>query len=262
MRRHLKILFIYYRASLLAQMEYRANFGSSLVLSILWPCWIVGLISVFFYHTPTLGGWSFSEALIVLGMYDIFIGLQETFLAPNLTQVTEHIQEGTLDFVLLKPANGQMLATITACNLTRLFDVAIGFGFIGVGLYRLGHVPTLMEVVTFFMMLLSGMVIVYSVWLLSTSLAFWFVRIDNFGEIFYAFYETGRFPVSVYRPWLRMLLTYVVPIAFLTTFPAAMLLGKISAYFVGVSALMAAVLFYASHRFWNYAIRFYSSASS
>ena len=262
MRRHLKILLIYYRASLMTQMEYRANFGASFVLSLLWPCWIVSLLSVFFYHTSNLGGWSFYEAMMVLGMYDIFIGLQETLLAPNLQQVTEHIQKGTLDFVLLKPANGQLLATITSCNLTRLFDVAIGLGLVVVGLYRLGRVPSLMELAAFAVMLPAGMVIVYSVWLLTTSMAFWFVRIDNFGELFYAFYETGRFPVTVYRPWLRLILTYVIPIAFLTTFPAATLLGRISPYIVAGSAAIAAVLFYASHRFWNYAIRFYSSASS
>ena len=262
MLRHLRILSIYYRASLLTQMEYRANFGSSFVLSLLWPCWIVSLLSVFFYHTSNLGGWSFYEAMMVLGMYDIFIGLQETILAPNLQQLTEHIQKGTLDFVLLKPANGQFLATITSCNLMRLFDVAIGFGLVGAGLYQLGRVPSLMEIAAFAVMLPAGMVIVYSIWLLSASLAFWFVRIDNFGEIFYAFYETGRFPVTVYRPWLRLILTYVVPIAFLTTFPAATLLGKVSPYLVAGSVGIAALLFVASHRFWNYAVRFYSSASS
>jgi ABC-2 type transport system permease protein len=262
MRRHLKILLIYYRASLMAQMEYRANFGASFVLSLLWPCWVLSLVGVFFYHTTSLGGWTFNEAIMVLGMYDIFIGLQETILAPNLVQVTEHIQKGTLDFVLLKPANSQMLATLTACNLTRLFDVLIGFGLLGAGLYRLGHIPAFGEIATFLVMLPAGTVIVYSVWLLTTSLAFWFVRIDNFGEIFYAFYETGRFPVTVYRPWLRLILTYVIPIAFLTTFPAATLLGKLSLWHVAASVLIAAVLLIASHRFWNYAIRFYSSASS
>src|SRR5215510_5821599 len=100
MWRHLTILRIYYRAAVMAQMEYRANFVASFFLSLLWPVWIVSLLSVFYYHASSLGGWSFSEALLVLGMYDIFIGLQETILAPNLIQVTEHIQKGTLDFVL------------------------------------------------------------------------------------------------------------------------------------------------------------------
>lgn len=262
MRRHLQVLAIYYRAAFLAQMEYRANFASSIVLSLMWPLWVLSLLFVFFYHSPDLGGWSFNEAMLVIGLYDIFIGLQETILAPNIIQVTEHIQKGTLDFVLLKPANGQMLATVTACNLMRMSDVVVGFVLIFIGLYRMGRVPTPFEVTTFAVMIPSGMITVYSIWLLLTTLAFWFVRVENFGEVFYAFYETGRFPVSMYNRWLRFALTYIVPIAFLTTFPAAALLGKLSLYFVLGSIVIAGVLFYASSRFWKYAIRFYSSASS
>jgi ABC-2 type transport system permease protein len=200
--------------------------------------------------------------MLVIGLYDVFIGLQETILAPNIVQVTEHIQKGTLDFVLLKPANSQVLATLSACNLMRLTDVLVGFGLIAAGLYQLNHVPTLLQLTTFAVMIPAGMVTVYSIWLLLTTLAFWFVRVENFGEVFYAFYETGRFPVTIYDRWLRFVLTYIVPIAFLTTFPAATLLGKLSLYFVFGSLLVAGILFYASSRFWNYAIRFYSSASS
>jgi ABC-2 type transport system permease protein len=155
-----------------------------------------------------------------------------------------------------------VLATITACNLMRLSDVIVGFGLIALGLYRMGHVPTLMQLTTFGVMIPAGMITVYSIWLMLTTTAFWFVRVENLGEVFYAFYETGRFPVTVYNRWLRLVLTYIVPIAFLTTFPAATLLGKLSLVFVLGSILIAVVLFYASSRFWNYAIRFYSSASS
>jgi ABC-2 type transport system permease protein len=261
-RRHLRILAIHYRAALLAQLEYRANFVASFALSGCWPLWVLSLLSVLFYHSSNLGGWTFNEAILVIGLYDIFIGLQETILAPNISQLTEHIQKGTLDFVLLKPANGQVLSTITACNLLRLSDVIIGFGLVGAGLYRLGHVPTMVQMLTFGLMIPAGMIILYSIWLLLATLAFWFVRVENFGELFYAFYETGRFPVSIYSRWLRFALTYIVPVAFLTTFPAATLLGKLSIGFVLASVGIAVALFYLSSRFWNYAIRFYSSASS
>jgi ABC-2 type transport system permease protein len=262
MKRHLRILAIYYRAAFMVQLEYRANFVTSFALSTLWPLWVLSLIGVLFYHTSDLGGWTFNEAILVIGLYDVFIGMQETILAPNIGQVTEHIQKGTLDFVLLKPANAQVLGTITACNLLRLSDVIIGFGLIGAGLYRMGHVPSALQLLTFAIMIPAGMIIVYSIWLLLATMAFWFVRVENFGELFYAFYETGRFPVTIYGRWLRFVLTYIVPVAFLTTFPAATLLGKLSIYFVVASVGIAGALFYASHRFWNYAIRFYSSASS
>jgi hypothetical protein len=87
----------------------------------------------------------------------------------------------------------------------RLTDVIVGFGLIGAGLYRMGRVPTLlMQFSTFAVMIPAGMITVYSIWLMLTH-ARVLVRtaFENFGEVFYAFYETGRFPVTIYNRWLR-----------------------------------------------------------
>jgi ABC-2 type transport system permease protein len=94
------------------------------------------------------------------------------------------------------------------------------------------------------------------------SLAFWFVRVDNITELFYGFYEAGRFPITVYRGWVRGLLTFVVPIAFITTFPASALLGRSDSSDLAWGIGLAVFMFLAATRFWNFALRHYSSASS
>lgn len=243
-------------------MEYRANFFSSLVYSLLWSVWITAGITIFFYHRSSLGGWTYDEILPVMGLFVIFNGVLDALLRPNIIRLTEYIQKGTLDFVLIKPANSQFLATVTAISVFKIIDLIIGFGLIVYGLYRIGHWPTLAEVVLFGMMLPAGLVIVYSLWLLLATLAFWFVRVDNFTELFYTFYEAGRFPITVYRGWVRVVLTFVVPVAFLTTFPAATLMGRLSPRYALASVMMAAILLWIATRFWSYAVRFYTSASS
>ncbi len=261
-KRYLNLLGIYYRSGLLAEMEYRANFITNLCMSVIWGIWVLASVTIFYYHRTTLGGWTYDQVLLVIGLWEIFAGVQAAILTPNVRRMVEHIQEGTLDFVLLKPANSQFLATVTASSMLKFVDVGIGLVLIVVGLVRLQYVPTAYDIVTFLVLIAAGMVIVYSLWLLLITLAFWFVRVDNFTEIFSTFYEAGRFPIYVYRGTLRFVLTFVVPIAFLTTFPAATLLGQLSLKYVFGSLAMAGVLFYASGKFWRYAIRFYSSASS
>jgi ABC-2 type transport system permease protein len=262
MKRYCRLLGVFYRSALLGQMEYRTNFWAGIGMSMLWPIWNVLGIAAFFYHRDTIGGWTFNEVLLVLGLFSVFVGVMEAILLPNIRRMVEHVQNGTLDFVLLKPANSQFLATLTACSLVRLIDSFFGLLVITIGLYRMGYQPTLFQVGAFTVMLLSGVVIIYSMWLLLTTLAFWWVRVDNFTEVFNSFYEAGRFPVTVYSGWIRFVLTFIVPIAFLTTFPAAILLGRLSTVYVGVAVALAAILLIASSRFWKYAIRFYSSASS
>jgi len=261
-KRYLRLLSIYYRSGLLAEMEYRANFLTNLCMSVVWALWILGSVTIFYYHRTTLGGWTYDQALLVVGLWEIFSGVQGAILTPNVTRMVEHIQEGTFDFVLLKPANSQFLATVTASSILKFVDVGVGFLLIAIGLARLNYWPSPYDILTFVVLIAAGMVMIYSLWLLLITLAFWFVRVDNFTEIFNTFYEAGRFPISVYRGTLRFILTFVVPIAFLTTFPAATLLGTLSRTYVFGAVGMAIVLFYVSARFWRYAIRFYSSASS
>jgi len=261
-KRYLTLIGIYYRSALLAEMEYRANFLSSLVYSILWAFWTTAGVTIFYYHRPSLGGWTYDEILVVIGLFIIFNGVIDAVLRPNILRLTEHVQKGTLDFVLIKPANSQFLATITAISVYKCLDLILGFALLGYGLFRVGHWPSLSEWLLFAVMMPAGLVIVYSMWLFLATLAFWFVKIDNFTELFYTFYEAGRFPITVYRGWIRGILTFVVPVAFLTTFPAATLMGRLSFRYAIESLLMALIFFYGSSRFWRYAIRFYSSASS
>jgi ABC-2 type transport system permease protein len=262
MRRYLQLLHVCYRAALLTEMEYRIHFFSSVAYSLMWTVWVVGGISVFFYHRSTIGGWTYDETLIIMGLFIIFNGFIDAVLRPNIVRLTDYVQKGTLDFILLKPANSQFLATITAVSVFKAIDLFMGAGLIVLGLYRTHYLPAPRDLLLFAIMMPAGAIIAYSMWLYLATLAFWFVKVDNFTELFYAFYEVGRFPVTIYKGWIRGLLTFIVPVAFLTTFPAATLLGRLSGLYAAGSLIMSLILLFGASAFWRYAIRFYSSASS
>jgi ABC-type uncharacterized transport system permease subunit len=77
-------------------------------------------------------------------------------------------------------------------------------------------------------MLLTGSAIIYSFWTILATLSFWFVRVENILEIFRSMYEAGRWPISLYPPWLRFTLSFIVPVAFVTTVPVEALTGRLS----------------------------------
>ncbi|MBI5029406.1 MAG: ABC-2 family transporter protein [Chloroflexi bacterium] len=260
--RYLKLLAIFYKYSILKELEYRVNFLSNAFMSVFWLVWGIVGVSIFFLHRDKMGDWTFPEVLMVVGLYTFFNGVMESFLRPNIGAVIEQVRDGTFDFVLVKPLNSQFLASLRNIVVWRLVDVIIGLGVIVYALGQLRVVPTLAQIGFFIIMVLSAIIMVYSIWLVMVSFAFWFVRIDNITEVFYAFYEAGRYPVTIYQGVVRVLLTFVVPIAFVTTFPAAALLGRIDQTMTLIGFGMAIGLFIFSNRFWNFALRYYSSASS
>jgi len=260
--RYLKLLSIFYKNSILKELEYRVNFLASVLMSVLWLVWGILGVTIFFLHRDKMGEWSYPEVLMVVGLFTFFNGVMESLLRPNVGAVIEQIRDGTFDFVLTKPVNSQFVASLRTIVVWRLSDAIIGILLIIYALGLLHVTPTLGQIGYFVVMILSGMAIVYSLWLVMVSFAFWFVKIDNITELFYAFYEAGRYPVTVYRGAVRALLTFVVPIAFVTTFPVSALLGRIDPTTTLLGIAFAVGLFVASNRFWNFAVMHYSSASS
>jgi ABC-2 type transport system permease protein len=110
--------------------------------------------------------------------------------------------------------------------------------------------------------LVIGLALLYALWLFIMTFSFWLVQIDNLDVLFYSLFETARYPVAFFRGFARALLTFVFPVAFVTTFPAEALLGRADPRLLPVGLALAALALLASSLFWNYAVRHYSSASS
>ena len=80
--------------------------------------------------------------------------------------------------------------------------------------------------------------------------------------VFWNIFEAGRYPVDIYRRPIRLGLTYIIPLAFITTFPAAALVGKSSPTNVAAALVVAALSLVGTSAFWRYGLRHYTGASA
>lgn len=88
------------------------------------------------------------------------------------------------------------------------------------------------------------------------------MKVENILNIFQSMYQAGRWPVTIYPPWLRWILTFLIPVAFATTVPASAFTGRIEAGLLLSAIGLAVFLLVAARLFWRYGIRFYSGASA
>ncbi len=257
-----RLIFLWWKFSILKELEYRVNFLTNAFMSVFWLVWGVLGATIFFAHRDEIGGWSFYQVLVVLGMFSIFTGVMEAFFRPNIMAMIEQVRDGKFDFVLVKPVNAQFYASFHSLTMWRLVDIFAGGALIVYALIQMQVTPTPFDLLAFFVLLVIALTLVYCFWLAMMTMAFWFVKVDNLAELFYSFYETARFPITVYGTWLRALLTFVIPIAFITTFPSAALIGQLEPVDIVIGLGLAALLLFGSNRLWNFAIRSYASASS
>lgn len=259
---YLRLLALYFRISVIGELAYRVNFWVQLFQSLLQLVTALAGLAVVFSYTTTLGGWSPDEILALVGVYLLVGGLIGVVIQPSLTQFIESVRDGTLDFVLTKPEDAQLLASIQRVEIFELIDVALGFGVLITALVRLGEKVGLAQGAAFAAMLLAGGIIIYSFWLILATLSFWFVRVENILEIFRSMYEAGRWPITLYPGWLRFALTFIVPVAFATTVPAQALTGRLSGETVAAAIALALALLVVSRILWRFGLGQYSGASA
>jgi ABC-2 type transport system permease protein len=260
--RYLRLLAVFYRTSVQTDMEYRADFYTRIVASLLGLLTTVGALSIAYNYTSNIKGWTFAQALVLLAVYYLMDGLIEMFIAPNMRRIMEQVREGTLDFVLLKPVNAQFLATFRQLNIWRIVNVLVGLGLTVYTIGRLSLTVGPAQAVAFAITLAAGAAIVYSLWLCLVTLCFWFIKVDNIEQLIWQAFESGRYPMEIYPAWLRGTLTYVVPIAFIITVPARALAGKIGVGTLGVALAVAAGALASASLFWRFGLKYYTGASS
>jgi ABC-2 type transport system permease protein len=259
--RYVNLIRIFTGASISAQMEYRANFIVSIVSAVLASGGALFGLSILTSDGQPVGGWSFREACVVVGVFTLVQGFIGACLYPNLNKIGESIRLGTMDFTLLKPIDSQFLVSTRNINVFRLSDVCIGLGVITWAAWGMPGV-TLGGGAAGAALLGAALMLVYSIWFLLTTTAFWFVKVENITELFNGLFRAGQFPVSSFPGWVRLVFTAVVPVAFITTVPAEAIIGRLSAVNAGVSSIIALAALAFSRWMWARAIGSYTSASS
>ena len=124
-------------------MQYRVDFLLEGLISIFWTFTALVPLFVVYGERPTIAGWSFGEALLVVGWFTLLQGVLEGAITPSLNGVVEHIRKGTLDFVLLKPADAQFLVSTTRFQPWRATNVLTGIAIFVYAFHLLGRGPSI-----------------------------------------------------------------------------------------------------------------------
>ncbi len=258
----LRLAGTFLRIGVLNELQYRVNFAFSLVQSLISVGTSLAVLALVFGNTDSLGGWSAGELLVVMGIFLLVGGVIRTVIQPNMRQLMTEVQDGTLDFLLIKPADGQLLAGVRKVELWQAVDVLVGTALTVVAVVRLPGQVGPLRVLTFVVTLLLGLVAIYCFWLVLTMLSFWVTFVDPIVELFDGMYQAGRWPVSVYPGWLRVGFTVLVPLAFAVTVPASALTGRATGWLFLGSVAFTVVLATGTRAVWRAALHRYSGASA
>jgi ABC-2 type transport system permease protein len=262
MLRYLRIIGVFARAEAQFELQYRLNFVFGVLQVAIVIGTSLGAVLVLYSYTDTMHGWTLPQMLVLLGTFYLMQGIGEFIFVPSATRFIESVRLGTLDFMLLKPADAQALVSSRHFELTEFAQMALGLLVVGLGLAPLSATLPPFAGLAFALALACGFALIYVVVIASATLAFWFVRVENLLAVYEAFTDAGRFPVDIYPGWLRFTLSSVIPIGIAVTVPAQALSGRLDAsgLVLLVGGTVAALAFV--RWFWLRGVRSYRGASA
>jgi ABC-2 type transport system permease protein len=243
-------------------LAYRSEAVIGVLMAIFWIVYELASIGIIFSNTQSIGGWGFGEIVALTGVWKLMNGFMFAWIWPNTEKFNQGVRDGTLDYVFLQPVNSQLMVSINRFMLWRMVETIFAVIMIVIGLSLSSGLSSLLNVLSFLLLTVSGVVIIYSIWIILISLTFWFTKFDNSVTILQALMDSGRFPSTVYPAWLRAIITFVVPIAIAMTVPLQALRGDLAGWQVLGFLAIGVALFFVSATIWRAGSKKYAGASS
>jgi viologen exporter family transport system permease protein len=256
-----------YRALIAAhvrsRMQYRLSFWVGFTTTFAADLVQIALLGVLFTRFPDIAGWTWREVALLYGLGQMATGLLRS-VSRQLDNFDQLIVAGDFDTFLIRPLSP--LFHVLAAR----FEIAeLGRALCGVAVFalaaRTARVPiTLANAVVTAGAILGGMLIWFSLMWIVAALAFWHGRTGKLQDVVQtAGRELVTYPLGIYPGWVRAILTWALPLALITYYPAARLLGRPVETLLAVAAVPAGLVLLAlAAVVWRYGLRHYQSTGS
>ncbi len=261
--RHAMLLAEYFMQYAKVRVSYRGDFFISLATSFAATLFALAFVVVLFQKVPQLAGWRFEEVLFLYGFSLLPYGLFNV-LSLNLYDFgNDYIIEGKFDRVLLRPVSSLFQVLFQSFRIEALQEVATGLYCMGWAAHRLHLAWTPGRVALLIFFAICAAVIYLSVFLILTTVSFWFEdRIGIHPPVWNAI-AFGRYPLSIYSGAVQFFLCWVIPFGLASFYPSARLLGRtVAPEYTAFVPVVAAVFLALAIALWNFGSRHYASTGS
>ncbi|MBF0441465.1 MAG: ABC-2 family transporter protein [Oligoflexales bacterium] len=261
LKKHLKIYLIFLKMNLVAQMEFRINFITNILVEMGYLLAKALYVIVIYRTGVQINGMSADAVLIFIGTYTLMTGLYMGLFFINFIHFSEMVGNGDLDLLIPRPVSTLFMATLRYFNFGLPIPNLIGgIAMICIGWKRLGVSCDPAHVAGFALASVSGIVMIYALFLLPQLLCFMAIKMRGINELSNALWDLNNMPMGIYPEKIQRAGTLVIPIFLISNFSPLLVMGKLSPIeqiwgFCAPFLLLAITIF-----FWRKSIKHYSSA--
>ena len=261
--RYADIYLALVKNSLAREMGFKSNFLLWIVVELLWFALQITFISVLYLHTNAIGTWTKWQVVLLVAASNFIQQIFQSFFLINLTNLSELVRSGKLDFLLLLPVNTRFVISFRQVDLGGFVNATFAVCVMGYAAHQLQLHPTLLQLAGFLALCFIGIVTHYSLMLLLAAICFWTVKAQGIVWGYYNLFNIARMPDEAFSGLFKAVFTFALPMILISNVPARVLTDKLSSPAPVLLLLaVACVCAIVSEFGWRASLRRYTSASS
>lgn len=241
-------------------IEYRAGFLFKNLTGLVWMIGALFFIEVIYAQSTSVAGWTKQQFIFLYLTFSITVDGFYILMRDNLRKFLDLIRNGSLDMYLLKPISLRFFVTFMSNQMGYYVVFRFAAALILMAIYS--PTPNLANWVAYLFFVIVGSIGVYSVIFMLHTLNFWLIRLENITQLSNQSYELAKVPLDAWPRQVQIFLTYAFPMAVLSSWAVKALFGPTTLFQIISALIVSTALYCASHLFWHFALRHYSSASS
>lgn len=262
MKRYIRLYSAFLHQHFKVHLEYRMNFLISAVGVFLWQGASVLAIWVVVSPLGGLPGWKPDKILLIYGLLTLAMALPRIFAFNLFFLGQRYIRPGGFDRLLVRPINPLFHLLADMFSPEGVGDFLVGLALVVRAMGALSIPWTAENVACMVVAVVSGAGIVTAINLITSVPAFWIVVATPVTLTVNHVTQFARYPLSIYRKPVRMLLTWLLPYGLASFYPAQYLLRRDMGWMAFAGVPVATVLLVVAYAFWQYGLRHYQGTGS
>ena len=226
MRKYLKIYKVFVNNSISYLSQYRKDTWVRIFLNILWLLTLFITIEVIFGQTKEILGWNKEEIYLLTVIWIIVDETYLLFFGGNLEIISNLITHGDLDYYLTKPINTLFLVSTKLVLIRAFYRLVIELVILIWLIWNFDFALSFWQVFLALVLVIFGVIVNYSMFLIANTLSFWFYRIENINYLIESISDFGRFPISILPRTIKIIILTIIPVAFQAYIPIVTLTGR------------------------------------
>jgi len=262
-KKYFKLLKVFAVMNIQDQMAYPWNFWLAIIMKAI----RVGITVIFFkalyLKVNNISGWNYANTIFIFATFSLIDFISNTTFLRNFAYwFSDLLRNGEYDYRIIKPVNLQFFTAfwvLDFMDLTTIVPIAILYWY---ALSRMSVILSTANIILYIILVFNAIIFIYSFALALATLNFWTVQSSGLGRFMQSIFYMARYPADVYTGIYKTIFNFILPIAFIATWPAKAFLGTLIWQNIFYALVFTIIFFWLANHFWNFGLKHYSSASS